>query len=522
MKTFFRQLRDRHVVKIAIAYLVTAWVVLQLADVIFPAMNLPDWTITLTLGLLAAGFPVALVLAWVFDLTPEGIQRTDTAAPTTVNSEPEGTPAGRVAADIDPLSIAVLPFPDMSAEQNQEHFCDGLTEELLSMLTRIPNLRVASQTSSFAFKGKKSSMAEVAEKLRVAHVLEGSVRKDGNRIRVNAQLIEVATDSHLWSETYDRELSDIFAIQNDIAGQILDALKIRFGSEQLPDPSTRSIKAYEYFLHGKGHSLTRTKRDVERAIVFFQKAVEEDPGFQRAWIALAEQGAMHAIFLGGGDPSCEIACAAADRAMAIAPHRAESFMTRGFSHLAAHRYQQAEQDFLQALKIDPRQHSAYHYLARAAHHQGHSAEELHYFSRATALDPEDWESPLLSVSTYLKKNDRENALLMARIGVERVQRHLQDYPDNPRAYYLALGGLEMLGEVEQAAEWADRALALTPDDPPTRYNLACFYARQGQAERALDLLEGSIHSRSWIENDPDMDSIRNHPRYQTFIQTLVN
>jgi adenylate cyclase len=193
MREFISQLRKRHVIKVGIAYLVAAWLILQLADVIFPAMGLPAWSITLVLGLLAVGFPLALVLSWVFDFTAEGVQRTADA--------PAVSPPGSTVTE---QSIAVLPFPDMSAEHDQEHFCDGLTEELLNVFTRVPNLRVASRTSCFAFKGTKSDMASIAEKLRVRHLLEGSVRKAGSRIRVTAQLVEVATDSHVWSETYDR------------------------------------------------------------------------------------------------------------------------------------------------------------------------------------------------------------------------------------------------------------------------------------------------------------------------------
>jgi len=515
MKDFFRQLQERHVVKVAIAYLVAAWVVLQLADVILPAMNLPEWTITLTLGLLAGGFPIALVLAWVFDITPEGLQKTNDMA---------GSPAVAQEAgeNTHQHSLAVLPFPDMSAEKDQEYFCDGLTDELLNVLTRIPNLRVASRTSCFAFKGKETNMAEVAEKLQVGHVLEGSVRKDGNRIRVMAQLVEVASDTRLWSETYDRELCDIFAIQDEIAGCILEVLKIRLRTDHLHDPTTQSAKAFEYFLRGKGYGITRSEQGVQRAIELFQKAVAEDPGFVRAWIALAEFAAIQTLFLGGGEASCDIACDAADRAMDISPCRADSFMARGFSHLAAHRYQQAEQDFHEALKLNEHQVNAWHYLARAAHHQGHNERSVAYFLRATELDEEDWESPLLAISNYYRLGDKKAARRMAEIGVKRVKRHLEDYPDNPRAYYLGLGGLEALGQLDLARQWAEQALELSPDDPPTRYNMACFYARMGETEKALDLLEGSIRSRSWIENDPDMDSLRDSPRYKAIIQSLRN
>jgi len=279
MKGFFRQLRKRHVFKVGFAYLVVSWLVLQLADVIFPALSLPEWSITLVLGLLVVGFPVALVLAWVFDLTPDGIERTLDEQPVPdqpvagSTADPPPAPAPATAQ-----SLAVLPFSDFSAEQDQEHFCDGLTEELLNVLTGIPGLRVASRTSCFAFKGKDLDLGAVGDKLSVAHVLEGSVRKSGNKVRVTGQLIEVATDSHLWSETYDRELDDIFAIQDDIAARILDVLKLKLGAGGRHDPTTTNARAYEYFLRGRGYAITKITQDHDRAIAIFSRPSKSIPG----------------------------------------------------------------------------------------------------------------------------------------------------------------------------------------------------------------------------------------------------
>jgi len=520
MKRFFRELNKRHVVKVGIAYLVVAWVALQLADVIFPAMSLPEWSITLALGLLAVGFPVALVLAWVFDATDEGIHRT--AGPESEQNTKE------VEATIDPApaptirndhSIAVLPFPDFSAERDQEHFCDGLTEELLNVLTTIPDLRVASRTSCFAFKGKDLDLTAVGEKLQVAHILEGSVRKSGNRVRITAQLIEVATDSHLWSETYDRELDDIFAIQDDIAARILEVLKLKLGAGT-SDPTTTDAKAYERFLRGRGYAITRVTQDLGRAIDLFQKAVESDPHFVRAWIELAKTSADQALFHDGGDEARQISRNAADRAMERAPDRSGSYMARGFSRLARLDYSRAEADFLKAVEISPGHAGAYQLLGLASHLQGHLIKARKYFAKATDLDPEDWESPLLALQGYEHEGDREGAVRVSRIGVERAERQIEDYPGNPRPYYLGSSALVILGQEQRAREWAERALALSPDDASTRYNVACFYAVIGDTERSLDLLENSISSRSWIENDTELDSLRDHPRYRAIIDSL--
>jgi len=519
MSGFFKELRKRHVVKVGIAYLVVAWLVLQLGDVIFPALGLPDWSITLALGLLAIGFPVALVLAWVFDITSSGIQRTDKP------DEEKGIAPASKADDTAPLeaanknpSIAVLPFPDFSAERDQEHFCDGLTEELLNVLTSIPDLRVASRTSCFAFKGKDPELSAVAEKLQVAHVLEGSVRKSGNKVRITAQLIEVATDSHLWSDTYDRELDDIFAIQDDIAARILDVLKLKLDARS--NPTTSNAKAYEYFLRGRGYAITRISQEHDRAITLFKKAVELDPGFVRAWIELADVCASQALFHGGGEEARRIAEEAANQAMSLAPERAGSYVARGLSHLAKLEYSEAERDFLKAIEINPEHHGAYHNAGRTAHLQGRLDQACIYFAKATELDPDDWDSPLLALQGYQTEGDTEGALRVSRLGIERAEKYIKDYPDNPRAYYLGTTALVALGQTARAREWAETALALSPDDSSTRYNLACFYATIGETERSLDLLENSISSRSWIENDSELDSLRDHPRYKAMVESM--
>ncbi len=514
MQDFFRELRERKVIRVGIAYLVGSWVVMQLADVVFPAMGLPDWSIALVLGILAAGFPVALILSWVFDITPRGIKRSEDAA------QPE---AAEVTSKVTPASgpsIAVLPFPDMSAEKDQQYFCDGLTEELLNVLTRIPNLRVASRTSSFSLKDKDVDLKAAAEKLQVAHILEGSVRKSGNRVRITAQLIEAATDSHLWSESYDRELDDIFAIQDDIAARILEALQCRLGTEQLPGPTTKNPKAYEYFLRGRGYAISGGERDRELAVEMFQKAVDLDPGFIRAWSHLAEECAVNANFFSKDEKWRRLADQAADKAVQLAPDHAESFLVRGYAHLASERFAEAERDFQKALELDPTYGRAYHYLARAHYHQGHIERALENFDKATAHDADDFESPLLATTMYQAAGDTDGARRVAETGVKRAKKILEDYPDNQRAYYLGAAGLFTLERHDQAKEWIEHALELNPDDPATRYNAACVFSNYGDTERALDCLENSVMSRSWIENDPDLAPLRDLPRFQAILAAL--
>ncbi len=513
--SFFKELKRRKVFKVAIAYIIVSWLLLQVSDTLVPALHLPEWFHSGVAFVLIIGFPIAMIFAWAFEITPDGIQRDsgDSAA-----TEPLKTVETTSVAD--DKSIAVLPFANMSDDNEQEHFCDGLTEELLNVLANLPDLRVASRTSCFAFKDKSVNLPAIAEKLHVAHILEGSVRKSGNNIRITAQLIEVATDSHLWSETYDRQLDDIFAIQDDIARRILDALKLKLGTERSEYPTTRDSQAYEYFLRGSGYASSGGNKYQELAIKLFQKAVSLDPGFVRAWIRLAESSANYSMYSEGGKRSQKIAAEAAEKAAELAPGYAESHMASGYAFLASKQYATAEAEFFEAIERDPKLSIAYHYLARSAYHQGQLNKALKYFNKSADLNSDDYESPLLAIPIYAKFHDHDNALRVAEIGVDRVKRYLEDYPNNQRAYYLGVGGLNKLGENELAKKWAERAYQIAPDDVATRYNLACFYANIGDTEKALDFLENSISSRSWIENDPDLESLHGHPRFQAVLDAL--
>ena len=514
--SLFKELKRRNVFKVAVAYIIVAWLILQVSDTLVPALHLPEWFHSGVAFLLIIGFPIAIVLAWAFEITPQGIKRDYSESEATETPETDETPA--LAVD---KSIAILPFANMSEGIEQEHFCDGLTEELLNALAHLPALRVASRTSCFAFKNKSANLSAVARKLHVSHVLEGSVRKSGNQMRIAARLSEVATDSQLWSETYDRQLEDIFAIQDDITRQILAALKLKLGTELPELPSTSNSQAYEYFLRARGQASSKGDTDLDLAIKLFQKALALDPEFVRAWTHLAESSTIYSLYYqNDGVFFQELAAEAAEKAAKIAPDYGESHLAGGYAHLANHRYADAEAKFLQAVECDPKLSIAYHYLARSAYHQGELEKAFMYFDKSTELNPEDYESPLLAIQICEKNDDQDNALRMARTGVDRARKHLEDYPRNHRAYYLGASALLNLGENELARTWAERAHQLAPDDVATRYNLACFYARIDEPGKALDFLENSIFSRSWIENDPTLKPLHGHPRYQAILESL--
>ena len=298
----FAELKRRKVFRAAIAYLVAAWVVVEVASTVAPNLNLPEWTPRMVTLLVMLGFPLALVLAWIFDVTPEGVKVTGNTGNSrgfyavaaliavvavgwflysgTADEEP------KLVEDAEGPSIAVLPFVNMSDDASNEYFADGISEELLNILAGIDGLKVASRTSAFSFKDTSTPIPEIAELLGVRHVLEGSVRKQGNRVRITAQLIEAGDDAHLWSESYDRNLDDIFKVQEEIAQAITLALGDVLGTRRVTvQAATEDLEAYERFLSGRARFHQRTELD--EAIADLEYATEHDPGFAEAWIYLA-------------------------------------------------------------------------------------------------------------------------------------------------------------------------------------------------------------------------------------------
>jgi TolB-like protein/Flp pilus assembly protein TadD len=505
MRRIFRELHDRKVFRVGLVYLAAGWLVLQVADVVVEPLGLPAWSLTLVVVLVAIGFPIAVALAWAFQITPEGIRRDAEA-----RAEKEQPEAGQTQR-----SVAILPFLDLSPERDQEYFVDGLSEELLSMMSAIPALRVASRTSCFAFKNQQVDVATVGGRLGVAHVVEGSVRKDRDRLRITVKLVRVATDSTTWNATYDRTLDDVFAIQRDIAAHVAKALKGTLGPQEIGDDATTDPRAYEYYLRGRGYFITHGTHQFGFARRMFEKAVEIDPDFARAWAGLAATCASLAIYHGGGAEAVAAAETASRKAVEFAPDRADSHAVRGMALLASEAFEEAGRAFEKALSINPEHFDALYYFARARVHEGRIEEAAGLFERAAGVNPDDYECPLLASSIYEKLGEAERARASARRGLENVERHLEDYPDNHRAYDLGACALVKLGETRKAIEWSEKARALSPNDVGTRYNAACVYAQAGELDRAFECLRGLPIPRSWIENDSDLDALRDDPRYAT-------
>lgn len=446
MHTLVEELKRRRVFRVAGIYAVMSWIIAEVADVVFPALKLPEWTVTFVVALLILGFPVAMFFAWVFDIGPGGLQRTEPLA-----ERAGGIPGlermaylvllalamGGLAWALFPGlggvagfglpgqprdSIAVLPFANLSSDPGNDYFSEGISEELLNLLARVPNLSVAARTSSFAFKGQNLDVRTVAQQLGVDTVLEGSVRKQGDRVRITAQLIDAGTGYHLWSETYDRRLEDIFQVQDEIASEIVKALRMTLGGEDAASmtmvareqPPTRNLEAYQLYLQARHQWKRRGETSLRRSIDLLEQALRLDPEFARAYSALA---AAYVVLPGYAGES---------------PH--------------AH-YEKAAEAARQALARDPNLAEAHAVLATIDQNEWDWADAEAGFFFATSLDPND---------------------------------------ATTRQWYSLL--LRQAGRLEKSLEEARKALELDPTSPIINRNLADLYSTMGYDEQALKYL----------------------------------
>ena len=525
IQEFFSELRRRKVIRVAIVYAVVAWVLIQVAQATFEPLHLPHWTLTLVVMLAIFGFPISVALAWALEATPEGIRRDKSAHDASAGPAP--APAAATGRDSHAPSIAVLPFIDMSPDRDQDYFCEGMAEEILNALTRIEGLRVAARTSSFQFKGRAVDMRKVAQELGVNTVLEGSVRKAGTQLRVTAQLINAGDGYHLWSDRYDRGLEDVFAIQDEIASKITEALKLRLTPQDrdaIQVKSTGEVQAYDYYLRGRQFINQFGKRRIGYAIQMFNKAIEIDPNYAPAYAGLTLANATMYMFFDPDQKFCAAAEGASARAIALDPGSAEAHTTRGIAELMGSHFEAAEQAFERAIALNPRAFDAHYHYARSCASRGDHVRAAALFEKAAEVRPEDYQSLVLSMQTYHALGRRDAERSAAQRGFERARRTLELNPGDVRALYLGASALNIVGRSSEAKEWGERALALEPDEPSVLYNVACMYALEGEHDRALDLLERAVlpgmANRIWVEHDSTLDSLRELPRFKAYIATL--
>jgi serine/threonine protein kinase/Flp pilus assembly protein TadD len=424
-------------------------------------------------------------------------------------------------------SVAVLPFVNASADPENEYFADGMAEEIINALSKIQTLRVASRIVSFALKGKNEDLGEVGRKLHVSTVLDGTVRRMGNRVRITAQLVNVADGYQLWSERYDREMEDIFAIQDDISQAIVKALRVILSEEEkkaIEKVRTVNLEAYEYYLRGRQlfHQLRR--KSLESARQMFSRAIEIDPDYALAHAGVADCGSLLYTYFDARETNLRQADLASQRALELEPDLAEAHVARGIAVSLSKRFDEAEQEFETAMRLDPKLYEAPYFFARARKSQGRFAEAAKLFERAMAVRPEDFQAPTFLATTLQSMGMHAESLAMDRRTVQLIEDRLELNPDDARACNLAAGSLSRLGESERALEFARRSLDIDPNDPMLLYNVACTYCGLGMIDDALSCLERSIDGgfghKEWIEHDSDFDPIRETPRFQAILRVM--
>lgn len=604
MASLWVELKRRNVIRVGALYAVASWLLLQAADILFGLLDVPGWGLRLVLGLLILGFPLVVIFSWVYEMTPEGLKRENEIdrshsitphtgrkidrliigglivvvavlladrlllmPPTQDVMQPEKTAGTEPAAgsesaasqpnDVQEKSIAVLPFVNVSGDEENEYFSDGLTEELLNLLAKVEDLRVTSRTSSFAFKGKNVNIPSVARELKVAHILEGSVRKSGMQVRITAQLIDVKTDSHIWSESYDRQLDDIFAIQDEIANAVVDALKVRLLKPGQPVVQTKreqSTDAYLLYLRGRHtYELGRDTRDadiVRQAMAMYESALVIDPEYPLALAGLADaygglsilgelstqegyeksrEMAMKALAI---DPDLvEALLALADfqleydwdleaaeasylRALEIRPSDAEGLRTYGYFLVTDGRFDEAVDYYHKALEVDPLQLRAYFGLSFALL-MGRRFDELPELEQRLAQRKDAefvnlWHRNM-ELATLRFKGQYADLVEMLPDELETIG----DLQDAAISHY-------HMGKHQQARKYLDQMIGIAERGTQTYSTVAATLVQMGDPDRAIEYLQKAFDSReaniAFIRVDPDLRPLHDDPRFLQMLE----
>jgi TolB-like protein/Tfp pilus assembly protein PilF len=582
---FLSELKRRNVYKVAVAYAVVGWLVMQVSATIVPALHLPDGITTAVVVLVLLGFPVALVIAWAFEMTPQGMKRTEDVGPNEVIPQWSGRkfaaliiiiavgaaallsyqllrpkapapPSPAQPSNIPSKSIAVLPFVNMSSDKENEYFVDGLTEEILNRLAQISALRVPGRTSSFAFKGKNTDLRQIGTELGVAHVLEGSVRKSEGRLRITSQLIRTADGFHLWSQTFDRKLDDIFAIQEEIARSIADALSTPLGLTESVNPQrqTKDMEAYDKFLQARSLLAQRNSENLRRAIELLTAAIDRDPEFASGWAALAQARALSSYYLKDTPDPLKAAEEAARKALALddsiaMAHSALADVLRDRRDWLA-----AESEYARALKLSPGEAETHNQYAQMLLKVGRIEGALQHGLRACELEPLGWVPASVVSLAYLSRGDlvQSRAYLdrseklsdrtrgfqsrlelmyalcrrdpdMARHALTLAQQATWS-PDPPSSELIAALDQALAGFQNSPAVPLDLGKALKEFGPSGRMPLSAVATFVGQNKVALDAIaleaDLSVIDIAGLIWTPVYQPLRSEPRFLEFLRKM--
>ncbi len=424
-------------------------------------------------------------------------------------------------------SVAVLYFENLGGTKEDEYFRDGITEDVITELSKITGLRVFPRSAVFTYRDRPVTAPQIGQQLNAAYVLEGSLRRAGNRLRITVQVVETRTGHSLWAERYDRQLEDVFAIQDEIAQNIARALRVMLTEKEkraIEKAPTADVQAYDYYLRGRQFFYQFRRKGFEFARQMFARAIVIDPSYARAYAGVADCCSFLYMYFESTEANLREADAASRKAVELDPDLAEAHASRGLAVSLSRKYEEAQKEFETAIRLNPRLFEAYYFYARACFAQGKMPEAAHWFEQARRVNPDDYQAPSLLGMVYSGMGQKAQAEVAYRHCVQVAEKHLELYPDDPRALYLGAGALCQLGDRARSLDWVRRALALEPEDSGVLYNVACVYALQGQAEEALDCLEKAVEhglgQKDWMEKDSDLISIRSHPRFRALLEKL--
>jgi TolB-like protein/Tfp pilus assembly protein PilF len=476
-KKFFAELKRRKVYSVAVTYAFVGWLLIQVVTQIFPPFEIPNWAQRLVIVAIVLGFPIALVVAWIYDFTGHGIVRTEDAQP---EAKLEITEPAKSAEK----SIAVLPFNDLSPEKDHAYFGEGIAEELLGALARVDGLRVAARRSSFWFKDKEAELGEIAAKLNVEHVLEGSVRRDGNRVRVTAELIDACDGFTIWSETYEREMHGIFALQDEITRSIVDTLKLKLAIS--PPPVARSTDAYDAYLQGLFYSDKTAEDALRRSLEFFQRALDKDPRFGRAWTGIAKAWLWLADAYVPPLEAYPKVRDAAVRALQLSDDEAEAHVYLAETkRILNWDLDGAEAEFNRAVEIDPNSTPSNYFIAALYAARGDRDKALAYLQRTAKIDPAS-----LWVSNFACELYRYFGLTDEAIAAG--ERALQLDPAFLYGEPLLAAVYREMGRFDGAIALYEKAQSFTGKPG---FGLAITYARMDRRKEAQEILKAAVASR---------------------------
>jgi TolB-like protein/Flp pilus assembly protein TadD len=501
MRRTVQEMLRRRMPQVLGIYLAAGWGLLEFSDWAATRFNIEAPVVGLVLVSLLAFLVPVLWIAWRLadnDLGPHEV-----IAP--------------------PRSVAVLPFVSVGDDPEAELLGFGIADQILSDLTRIGDLKVVARTSSFAYRGVSDDVRKIGRKLGARAILEGSVQRSGNRLRVTTQLVSAQNGYHLWSDSYDRTMEDLFAIEDEIAAnvaRVLNAVLREYERRAITKVPTREVHAMEFYLRGRRFLFQTRRRSLEFAREMFQRAIDEDPDFALAYAGIADVAALLGMYFPKAHADLEEARRAAERALELDPELAEAHAALGAVLFVAGDIPGAERAFLRAVDLDPRLFEARYFHARACFQEGRFEEAATLYRQAAEVREDYASSFFLAQSLEALGREAESRAAYEE-ALSVAERHMDLNPDDSRAATMRAVALSRLGRVDEGLDWADRALAMDPGDAGVRYNAACLFSVAGRTDRAIECLEEAVEvgfgNPDWLARDPDLDNLRDDPRFQALM-----